>query len=234
MIMLSCEKKQTIEKVEDNNIVTVEFNSTINGYKVKAYWKPDKVIRMGNSYVTGPAILEFTKIKNNSTFTLTNNHFGLKNINLPFIFNSDSTKIQGLKQKHIKLTYQKDGTFFFKDVNFDNKPELIISEFGKGQRGLSQWRVYEMDDYIDIYCLDSAPYNMLDDSSDFNYDNQTITINNFGGACGSTYDTYKYNSSDHKCVLIQSSREEYDGSTDKCITQTFEIIPQSEQLISSK
>jgi hypothetical protein len=95
--------------------------------------------------------------------------------------------------------------FFFEDIDFDGKDELIIVDFGTGQRRVDEYTVYKSGEipnrkityrpvYQDssIYNLATTePFNMLDQKTTFDKKNRTIDVFLSGGACGSASEKFK-------------------------------------------
>ena len=137
-LLSSCTNRQT--KNTEAKVVTIEYSNEINGYSVKVIWKP-KAVRY--RHTKGPAIIEFHNKKDGTSFTLTNNNFGIFNSKLPFSYSKDSMEIISLNQNDIKLVYDENnlkseenfGTtnepFFFQDLDFDAIKELVIVEKNK-------------------------------------------------------------------------------------------------------
>ena len=128
-------------------VVTIEYTNEVSGFLVKVIWKPNNV---HFEHTTGPAIIEFYNIKDSTTFTLTNNNFGVLSSKLPFSYSEVGDEIISINQNDIKLVYDINNlfdsqgffritneTFFFQDLDFDNKNELILGELDQGQRGVA-------------------------------------------------------------------------------------------------
>jgi hypothetical protein len=83
--------------------------------------------------------------------------------------------------------------FFFEDIDFDGKDELIIVDFGTGQRRVDDYKVYKPTyKNGNMYNLATdKPFDMLDQKTTFNKENRTIDVFLSGGACGSTNEKFK-------------------------------------------
>ena len=104
--------------------------------------------------------------------------------------------------------------FFFEDIDFDGKDELIVVDFGTGQKRVDEYTVYKSGEipsrkityrpvYQDssIYNLASPePFNMLDQKTAFNKENRTIEVFLSGGACGSTNEKFKLVDGKYKSI----------------------------------
>lgn len=76
--------------------------------------------------------------------------------------------------------------FFFLDVDFDGKKELLINHFGMGQRGEAAFEVINLEDNNYYGNLDyrEEPFLSLDSLTEIDYDNKTITnIGIISGGC---------------------------------------------------
>ncbi|MFH1152114.1 MAG: hypothetical protein V1788_03260 [Nanoarchaeota archaeon] len=201
----------------DNSIVNLEYNDTINNLKVEVIWKPHK---LQNDYIIGPAIIQFTNVKYGRSSTVVNNNFGILKKRLSGLLNIENRKedsykyiIQSIENKTIKLNYDKaalkdgrftfmgatDEPFFFYDVDFDNKKELIVSEMFIGQRFYSTFKAYKLDKSQDIFVLEDdflqitykEPYISLDELSTVNPSDKTIELFLSSGAALSESKIYK-------------------------------------------
>ena len=249
-LLSSCTNRQT--KNTEAKVVTIEYSNEINGYSVKVIWKP-KAVRY--RHTKGPAIIEFHNKKDGTSFTLTNNNFGILNSKLPFSYSKDSMEIISLNQNDIKLVYDENnlkseenfGTtnepFFFQDLDFDAIKELVIVEIENGQRGVASFKAYKLE-YGDIQSelygiTNNEPFKSLDEMSKIDFVNKRIIIYGSGGACASGYEIYKLIPSKNdyeknKFVLEAIIEEQSDDNLSKCYELKYKIINQSKQLISKK
>jgi len=203
---------------DNNNSVNLKYNNIINNMKVEVIWKPNN---LWHDYVIGPAIVQFINIKYGGRSTVVNNNFGILEKRLTGLLNiewnkDDSGKydVQSISNKSIDLEYKKselkdgsfrkatDEPFFFYDIDFDNKKELIVSEMFIGQRYYSTFKVYKLSESQDIDVIEDSfhqitykePYIFLDELSTVNISNKTIEIFLSGGALDSETKIYKLDS----------------------------------------
>jgi hypothetical protein len=249
-LLSSCANSQT--KNTEPKVVTIEYSNEINGYSVNVIWKPNAV---RYSHTKGPAIIEFYNKKDSTSFTITNNNFGILNSKLPFSYSEDSMEIISLNQDKIQLNYDEKslkseehfGTtnepFFFQDLDFDNIKELVIAEIENGQRGVASFKAYKMEDgdiQSELYGItNNEPFKSLDEISKIDYINKRIIIYGSGGVCASGSEIYKLIPSkndydERKFVLETVLVEERDDKLDKCYELKYKVINQSKQLISKK
>ena len=76
--------------------------------------------------------------------------------------------------------------FFFLDIDFDGKKELLINHSGMGQRGEAAFEVINLEDNNYYGNLDyrEEPFLSLDSLTEIDYDNKTITnIGIISGGC---------------------------------------------------
>jgi hypothetical protein len=224
-----CTNKLT--QYDSSEIVKIEYSEPVEGFKVKIIWVPSEII---NGFAKGPAILELFNIKDSIFSKLTSNSLAIKIDRLPFEYNSDSTEIKSVKP-NVKITYAKDlnlsnewfGTseepFFFQDVNFDNNKDLILVEFGTGQRGVNNYRV----DGMSNSDLLKEPFLSLDDYSKIDYKNRTITLVGSNGACDRTTEIYKQKKYEVNEYGIKFSYYEIEQDTlielKDCKTYTYKV-----------
>ena len=83
--------------------------------------------------------------------------------------------------------------FFFEDIDFDGKDELVIVNFNAGQKEYNTYSIYKPTyKYGNMYNLVSnEPFNILDQLSTFDKVNQTIDVFLTGGSCGSTNEKFQ-------------------------------------------
>jgi hypothetical protein len=244
-------------KNSNPNVVTINYSNEINGYSVRIFWKP---IEVRNTHTKGPAILEFYNNNDSTSFFLTNNHFGIENRKLPFTYSEDYLDIVSIDENEIGLEYHEDfliseysfGTtnepFFFQDLDFDDREELIFVELANGQRGLASFKAFKFDysEYNnlglqpELYGITSKePFKSLDEMSEVDYLNQQIKLYKSGGSCANSYEIYKLqpgkNEFEGNSFFLETLVEEYkDEKSKKCYELTYSVIGQSKKLLSKK
>jgi len=196
--------------------IHLKFTDIINDkYNVNIVWMP----RDGEGpRLVGPAIITFSK-DSGYVFSVTADNFHLPFDELEksgilktddneqavkvdlsqvysFEYSSDSfNKVSLINNTH---KYEASGSreqvpFFFEDVDFDGKDELVIVDFNAGQRGYNEYTVYKSNyKYGNMYNLvNTEPFSIIDQLSTFNKQNRTIDVFSSGGACGSTNEKFK-------------------------------------------
>jgi hypothetical protein len=235
-----------------SKVVIIEYTNEICGYLVKVIWKPNNV---HFEHTVGPAIIEFYNLKDSTTFTLTNNHFGVLSSKLPFSYSEVGEEIFTLNQNDIKLVYDNNNlfdsqgyfritneTFFFQDLDFDNKKELILGELNQGQRGVATFKAYKTysssEIIPDIYNVtNEEPFKSLDEMSEVDHINKRIIINGSNGWCAESKYIYKLRPTPNdfdgnNFVLETIIQRERDDNLNKCYELKYRVISQSKQLIS--
>jgi len=216
------------------NFITVNYANLVNGYKVKAAWRPILVNteQYGTGgWVTGPAILQFSNTKDSVLFTVNTDYFTLSKELFSITYtNNDSVDIASLNTTKITLQYKVqaqinrsdidyENEFCFVDVNFDGDKELLVKS-GFGQRSISTYDVYSIYD-VGMGKLSYTPFNEIDDETEFNYAAKTITIAALDGYCGSQYTTYTKNN-DGQFIPTMLVKMDIDAAGN-CIKYTYKI-----------
>lgn len=232
--------------------VNIEFINKINGYSVKAIWKPTKI---SHEHIVGPAIIEFYNSTNNTSFDISNNNFSIKKSSLPLNNLENESQIVNLNKELVTLFYDENnlkfdegfGTtnepFFFIDIDFDMKKELVLSEVDNGQRGYTTYKIYKIENgdlRPELYNITyKEPYISFDDMSKIDFEKKTITIYKSGGACFNSYEIYKLqihkdDYGDNLLLLETIIDQERDDNLQKCFELTYKVVNQTKQLISKR
>jgi hypothetical protein len=186
-----------------NNSIDVNYTNIINGMKVSAIWQPRD--NQGLS-ILGEAIIKFANVEDGKSFTIYNSNFGLskdsvKELNVEF---DDNSRIK-FDKKNITLKYVApplfeddlgDAPFFFFDIDFDGKDELIVEGRHQGQRSMSIFKVYVLKGKSlaseDKQITDDEPYLELDARSSIDVKSRTINIYGSNGVCNNFDKTYRF------------------------------------------
>lgn len=239
------QKKDTDLKVENIEYVNIEYIRSVNGYLVKAIWKP---LFVKYDYTRGPAIIEFYNLEDSLLFTITNDNFSILNSKLPFTYSENKQEIIMLNQKEIKLDYDtnyfnvnyliQDEPFFFIDLNFDNTKELLIAEANMGQRYEFSYKAYKIENgEIPSYNITyNEPYMSLDGLSEIDYKNKSITIYGSGGGCANNASIYKIEKNEYSSTFYLETKyeQERDDILNKCYEVEYKLIGGCLQVVSKK
>jgi hypothetical protein len=217
--------------------IYIEFTDVIQDqYMVDVEWFPNwGIVPMFN----GPANINFKLIDRDVKFTIKTDFFNIGNRMFSFPkyrMNADTIA----KKEVIKMKFSDiaNTPFAFGDMNFDGIKELVIANRRQGQRHHDAYEVYliqEIEDtsYFNILDLtDVLPYSNIDATTEFDSDNKTIQLYYSGGACSSSYETYKrvfsaYPLRDYKFELIRKIEyEAWDENGDDipCTKYVYDIL----------
>ena len=232
-----------------SNPITVDFTNEINGFKVRAIWLIESLDSRYTGKLIGPAILTFTDVKTNKTYNVNHDGFSIDILpeNEKFIkieknegveeYQSNASFTQKMEfklpeiiveQHNAEITskdrnsgYKDYVPFFFKDIDFDNKPDLILTLAYFSEKGGFGNEVYKNDEfgfqkpYEDAYENFSNFYsNAASDSGAYSktsidYKTKRIYYNWMSGCCMSGEDIYEYDNENGGVNLV--SKTEYDG-----------------------
>jgi hypothetical protein len=125
--------------------------------------------------------------------------------------------------------------FFFEDIDFDGKDELIIVDFGTGQRWVDDYKVYKPTyKNGNMYNLATEkPFDMLDQKTTFNKENRTIDVFLSGGACGSTNEKFKLVSGKYKPIEFTDWDYYIRDGGSVCVESHYVVIS-GERVLKSK
>jgi hypothetical protein len=223
--------------------IYIEFTDVIQGrYIVDVEWFPDwGLVPMFN----GPANINFKLIDRDVKFTIKTDFFNIGNRMFSFPkYRMDADTIANKEVIKMKYSDIANEPFAFGDMNFDGIKELVIANRRQGQRHHDAYEVYliqEIEDtsYFNIIDLtDVLPYSNIDATTKFDSDNKTIQLYYSGGACSSSYETYKrvfsdYPLRDYKFKLIRKiDYETWDKNGDDipCTKYVYDVIDGKEIL----
>lgn len=174
--------------------VFVKYDKPIEGYDVRALVYADSTVATGYR-----ALLDFSKagktvsqIETTEFFLpyiriseLNNGEIVITNYDLPDVPTSGS----------VKLDVFENVPFFFIDVNFDGKKELVLNKTGLGQRGKNAYKPIDIESpYYDFRSWETInPYGELDDETIIDFDNKVIrTTAIMSGCCAWWITTYHH------------------------------------------
>ena len=231
------------ELLDGKKPIYIEFTDVIQGrYIVDVEWFPDwGLVPMFN----GPANINFNLIDRDVKFTIKTDFFNIGNRMFSFPkYRIDANTIANKEVIKMKYSDIANEPFAFGDMNFDGIKELVIANRRQGQRHHDAYEVYliqEIEDtsYFNIMDLtDTLPYSNIDATTEFDSDNKTIQLYYSGGACSSSYETYKrvfsdYPLRDYKFELIHKIDYETwdeDGNDIPCTKYVYDVVDGKEIL----
>ena len=235
------------ELLDGKTPIYIEFTDVIQGrYIVDVEWFPDwGLVPMFN----GPANINFKLIDKDVKFTIKTDFFNIGNRMFSFPkYRMDAETIASKEVIKMKFSDIANAPFAFGDMNFDGIKELVIANRKQGQRHHDAYEVYliqEIEDtsYFNIMDLtDTLPYSNIDATTEFDSDNKTIQLYYSGGACSSSYETYKrvfsdYPLRDYKFELIHKIDYETwdeDGNDIPCTKYVYDVVDGKEILDEAK
>lgn len=154
------------EVEERDDVIHIRYARPIKGYAVT-------VTLYDNDF----AEVHFKK--RGSSFTVEISDFYERLLNDPTVGESDGKETV---LPYIPVTFgskiSTEGTFGFLDVDFDGQDELIYVAYGQGFHGCTAFRVFELNGTE----RNDEPFDMgVDEFSEFNYNERSITVHRFGG-----------------------------------------------------
>ena len=235
------------ELLDGKTPIYIEFTDVIQGrYIVDVEWFPNwGLVPMFN----GPANINFKLIDRDVKFTIKTDFFNIGNRMFSFPkYRMDAETIASKEVIKMKFSDIANAPFAFGDMNFDGIKELVIANRKQGQRHHDAYEVYliqEIEDtsYFNIMDLrDTLPYSNIDATTEFDSDNKTIQLYYSGGACSSSYETYKrvfsdYPLRDYKFELIHKIDYETwdeDGNDIPCTKYVYDVVDGKEILDEAK
>lgn len=202
LILSSCDNimgKELYNSTSQLRTLKIKLNEKVNDYLVTIYWKP---LKMSDHGLTGPAI--FTFEKDQHTSTVATNYFSLKLDKNDFTLDKENY-VNSLSLRNITVDYvgynfenkNKETTnclFFFQDIDFDNKDELLITELEQGSLGLQAFKPYKVgnNEFMEMSWQKKgiSPYERLDVKTSINSKTKTLTNFGYDDYCGDP--EYKY------------------------------------------
>lgn len=187
---------------QPSNICFLEISNKVENLKVRIavrdYWLSDSVL-------SGDAEIFFYENDSIPVLNFKAPYFGMKGIAVDSITNRQVVRVA---YEMPKLDFSKpiafekfsDLPFFFLDVNFDGKKDLIITYFRQGQRRSNAYQAFHIIDEISggygydyLYdCLRGvAPYQDLDDLSEIDFTKKEISTFDYAGYSDSQKEIYK-------------------------------------------
>jgi hypothetical protein len=232
--------------------IHLKFTDVINDkYTVNAVWAP---IDDQSPRLVGPATISFLK-GSNYLFSVSANEFHLPydeleklgvlkvddegqavkvDLNKVYSFEYHSKSFNKISLMNNTHKYEVSGSteqtpFFFEDIDFDGKDELIVVNFNTldGQRWFNTYSIYKPTyKYGNIYNLvNTEPFNIIDQLTTFDKDSKTTSHYYRGGSCSNSEDTYKMIGGQFEHIKYKKWRE----STSKklgfvCTESTYDIV----------
>lgn len=170
--------------------IYVEYKKLLEEYKVSGEFLPTDVYTISENEITldGSVLLAFKKA--DKEFNVKHEYFRLS-----FALPSKNCSLQDFASIK-RVTIEEGLNFWFQDVNFDGKKELVIPQYGNfRQRSSNYISLYDISEEL-AKPLKGLPYDEIDDlmfDKVFDERNKTITIFDSGGWCENSESIYKKN-----------------------------------------
>ena len=225
------------ELMDGKTPIYIEFTDVIQSrYIVDVEWFPDWGLA---PLLTGPANINFKLVDRDVKFTIKADLFNIGHRMFSFPkYRIDANTIVNKDIIKMKFGDIANAPFAFGDMNFDGINELVIADRNGGQRGYDAYSVYliqeiEGTSYFNILDLtDEMPYSAIDETTEFDWDNKTLSMYYSGGACSSIEELYErvyseYPMQDYKFKLIERLERDYqdeDGNNIGCHRYYYNIV----------
>ena len=200
--------------------IHIKYKQPVNGFMVSVTWYTLNSIYCSDYY--GFATIKFMD-ENHNTFYVSNEAFHIEefyNIMNEFysssIYLPDKSTITNIKTKVFLLDYATNphpqdsldyqAPFFFSDVDFDGRQELVVTLYQTGQRFVNEYKVYKFGyHYGYIGEVKEKPYTLFDDFTSFDYENKKVSIYHSAGVMYSYEDIYQYSDSSYLPLVYEKS-----------------------------
>lgn len=197
---------------ETNKKVLIEYSEPLNGFNIKINWTlKDSII--DRNTIFGPAVIELQRKLDNKIFKINHENFELND-------SIYSEKIyETYKEKSVPNILQLTtcSELYFKDINFDDKDELIIKSeifdevIGKNY---SDHRIFELinDELTEIKYF---PVEALDWNGKIDYEKKEVIIRDYFNCCSYDASYFKFDkNSKEKFIFYKSEFHNVDARTE--------------------
>ena len=203
------ENKQETAKI--NNEVLIEFEKPIEGFDVEINWSLKDSVSDFSSII-GPAIVKLKRLTDNKIFKINVENFTVED------------SITGLniyeryKEKSVPnvLQLETHPNIYFKDINFDNKNELIINHAIYEQEISKTYTNHRIFEFVneELIEIDYFPTQALDWSGEIDYAKQEVITRDYYNCCSYEASYFKYDiNSKEKFVFYKSEIHNVDATT---------------------
>ncbi|MEL4456709.1 hypothetical protein [Lutimonas vermicola] len=193
--------------------VTITYKGLIDNFSIRILWIPREEAPLG--HISGPGIMEFTDLARSTRFTIKSMDLA---ISMDRIGIDSEEQRQSPLDKSFELqfdwTSNKDGLngnitepFFFYDVDFDGKVELVVTQYSYGVQNSNTYKAYKLNESTlendSKQITNEEPFSLLNDFTEFNKVNKSISIGSFFGGGNTQTSIYKkVNPSEFKLISI--------------------------------
>jgi hypothetical protein len=236
--------------------IHLKFTDVIDDkYNVNVLWMPDDGLA---PKLVGPAVIHFVKNRGYS-FSVSAEAFHVPSdiLNqlglLKFDYSGDYHTLPVDLNKVYPIEYDSEelslfdnlyhhgkprvgsAPFFFEDIDFNGKDELILINTRAGQRWVDSYTIYQST-YKggNIYNLATdEPFNILDEKSIFDKENRTIDVFSSGGACANSNEKFKLVDGRYTPVEFTEWDSIANGERYVCVESIYTVI-NNERILKSK
>lgn len=198
-------------KNEINNELFIEFAKPIEGFDVKINWTLKDSVSEFYSFIIGPAVFELKRLNDKKKFNI-----NIENFNI----NDTITGLdihERFKEKTVPNVLQLEihPNIYFKDINFDNKKELVIGYTAYDveiNKAYPNHRIFEFvnDELIEI---DYFPLQALDWSGEIDYAKQEVITRDYYNCCSYDASYFKYDkNTKEKFIFYKSEMHDVDAT----------------------
>lgn len=214
-----------------NKTIQIDFAKPVNGFRATIYWTPQFVKtdpdNEDRKRVVGKAILELERIAdkvkwkvvyNLSIDNLVDSDFkksvyeSFLNHDIPGVITIKNITKKGIIDKEDSLFYERNQDFFFfKDVNFDGKDDLLLVEESlEADDGNNCHRVFEFQNnkLVEFEYFPSLVFTYgRNYIGKINYNKKEISVSSYYSCCEYDTDFYRLNgNSKNKFVLYKAEK----------------------------
>lgn len=175
---------------ERNDIIYIAYNQIVEGYRLRVTCSPYE-LRI-NGFAS--AMMEFHNIQSGIKLYAFNPNFSDKCLRENDLDIVDNNSIQlDYNTFQLESGFYYYAPFQFRDMDFDGKKELLISNWNAAQRGCNAYDVYKIKNNR-LHLLEFPPFDRIDDITTIDNATKTIIIHHSGGASYWVDEYYKANS----------------------------------------
>lgn len=228
ILTISCKNKPKIQTIQ------IKFTNPVQGFRATIYWTPKHIkTDSNNEYwkrLEGKAILELERITdkvrykvayNLSIDTLVNSDFkksvyeSFVNHNFPKVITIENKSKKGIIDNDDPFFYErKEAFFFFKDVNFDKKNELLLEVSLEADDREKVQRVFEFRDNK-LVEFQYFPSNVFRYDRNYigkiDYTKKEISVSSYYSCCEYDADFYRLDKKlKNKFVLYKTEKINFD------------------------
>lgn len=186
ILFQSCQSQEKNPEKNNNNLnqITLEVSKPINDFKIKILWIPS--YNLEDIKLIGPAIIELKNIKSGEKFLTTFSNFHIWKDFQDINFKDNGQVKEMLDNYYIIEPSEIENLIAFKDVDFDNKFELILQESDTydASSSFSNIVFYDFEEN-QLSRINKEPFTNITNlkNTEFNADTKEIIMKEFYSCC---------------------------------------------------